>query len=108
MEQEPAGRGGGVDALLEHDQVHLAFGEHRGDLGEMADRAGHPGQAGDDEFVAGSKVVQALVPFRTTREPPGGGIGPDPVAAGGAQCVKLRVVGLRSCGDPSVAVTRHA
>ncbi|HEY3690704.1 MAG TPA: hypothetical protein VGL46_10410 [Pseudonocardiaceae bacterium] len=76
MEQEPTGWGGGVDALLEHDQVHLAFGERRGDLGEVADRAGHPGQAGDDEFVAGSKVVQALVPFQTAREPPGGGVGP--------------------------------
>lgn len=40
VEQEPAGWGGGVDSLLKHDQVDAAFGEERGDLGEVAHRGG--------------------------------------------------------------------
>jgi hypothetical protein len=46
VEGEPAGRGRGVDALLEHDQVDPAFGQERGGLGGGAHRAGHPGRAG--------------------------------------------------------------
>jgi len=42
VEQEPASWGGGVDALFEDDQVDVAFGEQRGDLGEVAHGAGHP------------------------------------------------------------------
>lgn len=51
MEQEPPGRGGGVDALLEHHQIDTAIGEQRCDLGEMAHRAGHPRQPSDHQLV---------------------------------------------------------
>jgi hypothetical protein len=52
--QEPVSRGGGVDALLEHDQVHLTLDEQRGDFGEVAHQAGRSGQAADDELVTGA------------------------------------------------------
>jgi hypothetical protein len=54
VEQEPPGPGGGIDSLFEHDKVNPALGEERGDLGEVAYRAGHPRQPGDDQLVAGA------------------------------------------------------
>jgi len=92
VEGEPAGRGGGVDALLEHDQVDPAVGQERGGLGEVAHRAGHPGQPGDGELVACPEVIEAVVPLGSPGELAGGGVGPDALAAGRAQRVKLGVV----------------
>jgi hypothetical protein len=43
----PAG-GGGVDSLLEHNQIDATVSEQRSDLGEMAYGARYPGQPGDD------------------------------------------------------------
>jgi hypothetical protein len=51
---KPVSRGGGVDALLEHDQVHAALVKQRGDFREVSDRTGHAGQPSDDQLVAGA------------------------------------------------------
>jgi hypothetical protein len=104
VEGEPPSRGGGVDALLEHDQVEPAVGQERGGLGEVAHRAGHPGQPGDRELVPAAEMIEAVVPLGPPGEPAGGGVGPDALAAGGAQRVELGVVPLRASGDPGVPV----
>ena len=82
MEGEPAGHGRGVDALLEHHQVDAALGQEGGDAGEMAYRAGHPGQPGDHELVPGPEVIEAGIPSGAAGQPPGSDIGPDPLAPG--------------------------
>ena len=107
VEGEPPGRGGGVDALLEHDQVDPALLEQRGDLGEVTHRAGHPGQPGDHELVAAPEMIEAVAPLRSPGELAGGGVGPVPLAAGGTQRVELGVVPLRASGDPGVPVPGH-
>ena len=60
----------------------------------MTHGAGHPGQPGDHEFVAGAQVIEARVPLRAASQPPGGRVGPDAFAPGGAQRVELGVITL--------------
>ncbi len=94
VEGEPAGHGGGVDALLEHDQVDAALGQEGGDAGEVAYRTGHPGQPGDHELVPGPEVIEAGIPFGAAGQAPGSDIGPDPLAPGIGQRVELGVIAL--------------
>jgi hypothetical protein len=47
VEQEPSGRGGGVDALFEHDQVDAALVECGGEFGHVPHRAEWARERGD-------------------------------------------------------------
>ena len=108
VEGEPPGHGGGVDALREHDQVDPALLKQRGDLGEVAHRAGHPGQPGDHELVPAAEMIEAVVPLGSPSELAGGGVSPVPLTARGPQRVELGVVPLRAGGDPRVPVPGHS
>ena len=63
-------------------------------LGEVAHRAGHPGQPGDHELVPGPEVIEAGIPFGAAGQAPGSDIGPDPLAPGIGQRVELGVIAL--------------
>jgi hypothetical protein len=104
---EPPGRGGGVDALLEYDQVDPALLRQRGDLGEVAHRAGHPGKPGDHELVAAPEMIEAVVPLGSPGELARAGVSPVPLTARGTQRAELGVVPLRASGDPGVPVPGH-
>ena len=49
---------------------------------------------GDHELVPGPEVIEAVVPLGSPGELAGGGVGPDALAAAGAQRVELGVVPL--------------
>ena len=66
-----------------------------------------PGQPGDRELVAAAEMIEAVVPLGPPGELAGGGVGPDALAADGAQRVELGVVPLRASGDPGVPVAGH-
>ncbi|WSA56692.1 transposase [Nonomuraea fuscirosea] len=72
MELQAPGRRGGVDALLEHQEVDLAPTKLRRQVQQVAQRAGGARQAGDDEGVAGPEVVQRLVELGASIDLPGG------------------------------------
>jgi hypothetical protein len=65
--------------------------------------SGPPREPGDDQFVAGVQISEALIPLGASGALAGGGVGPDSFASGGGQCVELGVVGLGAGGDPCVS-----
>ena len=56
VEEQPAYRRGGVDALLEDLESDLAFLQVDGELGEVFGRAAQPVQPGDHQDVPGPQV----------------------------------------------------
>jgi hypothetical protein len=61
VEEQPAAGSGGVDRLVEYDQVDVAGGELAGELDQVAHRAADAVELGDDQLVAGAQVVQGAV-----------------------------------------------
>ena len=82
--------------------------KQRGDLGEVAHRAGHPGKPSDHELVAAPEMIEAVVPLGSPGELARGGVSPVPLTARGTQRVELGVVPLRASGDPGVPVPGHS
>ncbi len=103
LEEHPPGRGGGVDALVEDDQVDTAALKILGQLDEVLEGTPEPVELGDDQLVAGPGDEEGLVEFGPAGEAPGGLVEMDLVAAGGAQRVMLAVGVLVAGGDPPVA-----
>ena len=60
MEHEFSGRGGGVEALLEADQVDAAGLEIVDGFEQFPERASEPVEANDAEAVTGSGVIDEL------------------------------------------------
>ena len=63
MEDQPTGRRGRVDLLLEDDQADAALAQLLGEGEEVLQRAHRLGQPGDDEHVALAQAGQGLASF---------------------------------------------
>lgn len=102
LEEHSAEGGGGVDALVEHDQVD-AFGlQLLGKLDEVFQRAAEPVELGDDELVALSGDEEGLVEFGATGKLAGRLVGEGPFAPCGFQGILLCfgvLIPLRYAGD---------
>jgi hypothetical protein len=61
MEDQPPGRCGRVDLLLEDDQADAALAQLVGKRQEVLERPHRAGQPGDDQHVARAQVGQRLV-----------------------------------------------
>jgi hypothetical protein len=103
VEEEPANRGAGVDALLEYAQFHAALLELGRDLGEVLYRAAEPVEFGDDQDVAGAEVAQRGSELGSGRELAGGGVDEQLVDTGISEQVALRVGVLVAGGYPAVS-----
>jgi hypothetical protein len=69
LEEHPAHRGRGVDALVEHDQVDATLVQPGRQLDEMFEGAAEPVEFGDDELVAtAAGDQQRLVEFGSAGE----------------------------------------
>lgn len=107
VELQTPGRGRGVDALLDHQQVDFAPSQVGGQIQQVAQGAGRPGQAGDDEGVTRSQVVQGFVQLGPAVELAGCLVDEDTVTSGGCQRVALAVGILVASADPAVADLAH-
>jgi len=90
LEEHPADRGGGVDALVEHHQVDAAGLQVGGQFEEVLERTAEPVEFGDDELVAGPvRGQQCLAELGAARELAGGLVEEDLVAADRLESVVL-------------------
>ncbi len=103
MAHQPPHRGGGIDALVEHHQVHLAALQVAGEVDEVRQRAAEPVKPGDHELVAGTGNHESVVELEAAGELAAGGVEKDPLAASGVECPMLSVEVLVARGDPPVA-----
>jgi hypothetical protein len=60
-EEQPADRGGGVDALVQHHQIHPAGLQLLGQLDQMLQRPAKPIELRDDELIALPHDQQNLI-----------------------------------------------
>jgi len=103
LEEHAPDGGGGVHALVEHDQVHAAGLEGGGEFDEVFEGPPEPVELGDDELVVFAEHEKCLVQLGAAGELAGGFVGEDPAAAGGVQGVGLSFGVLVAGGDPRVA-----
>jgi len=107
MEDQPPGRRGRVDVLLQHDQAGSALAQLAAERQEVLERPHGAGQPGDDEHVAVAQPVQGLVELGAGGVLAGGGVGEDLLASVGGQVIDLAVVVLAAGGHPRVPDLRH-
>ena len=107
VEDQPPGRRGGVDLLLQDDQADATLAQLVGQRQEVLQRPHGAGQPGDDEHVARAQVGQGLVELGAGGMLAGGGVGEDPLAPVGGQVIDLAVVVLAAGGYPRVPDLRH-
>ena len=103
VEQEPAGRGRGVDPLVQHHQIDPALVQLPGQLGEVAHRAGQPREPGHHDLVAGAQLLVEAIPIGAACELARGLVQEHPLTPGDAQSVELAVGVLLSGADPGVS-----
>lgn len=107
VEQEPSSWSGGVDVLLQHDEIDAVPVEPGGNLGQVPHGARHAGQAGNDQLVIGAQMVEAIVLLRPVGETTGDGISPHACTTRVVQSVELGVVALRAATHPRIPVACH-
>ncbi len=107
VEDQPPGRRGRVDLLLQDDQADAALAQLVGQREQVLQRPHGAGQAGDDEHVARAQVGQRLVELGAGGVLAGGGVGEDLAASVGGQVIDLAVVVLAAGGHPRVPDLRH-
>ena len=78
MENQPPGRRGGVDLLLQDDQADAALAQLLGERQQVLQRPHRARQPGDDEHVALAQVGQRLVELGAVGVLAGGGVGSCP------------------------------
>ncbi len=100
VEEQPATRGGGVNALGQRPQPDVTGLQVVDDLLEVAHRASEP--LGHHQGVAGPQVTQRLVQRRALGQRPGRVIGEGLLTASRRQCVGLRLGMLVAGRDPCV------
>jgi hypothetical protein len=104
LEEQPAHRRGGVDALVEHDEIHAAVLEQLGELDQVLERATEPIELGDYQLVAGPvRAQQRLVELGPSRQLSRRLVDEDLVATDGCQRVALRFGMLIPRRDPPIA-----
>jgi hypothetical protein len=91
MEEQPATRGGGVDALGQRPQPDVTRLQVVDDLLEVAYRASEPVQLGDHQGVAGPQVAQRFVQRSALGQRPRRVIGKGLLTASRRQRVVLRL-----------------
>jgi hypothetical protein len=96
VEQEPAGRGGGVDGLGQAAQRDAAPLQPLRDLGQVPQGAPEPVQTPADHGVPGAGGVEQLGQFAPVGASAARGLDEGALAAGGAQRVHLEVVVRRA------------
>ena len=103
LEEHPPDRGGGVDALVEHHQIHPGGLQLVRQLDEVLQGAAEPVELGDHQLVPRPQRPQRLVELGPAGELPGGDVGEDPLAAGAGESVGLGVGVLVAGRHPRVA-----
>ncbi len=103
LEEHAAHRGGGVDALVEHDQVDALGLQPLGQLDEVLQGAAEPVELGHHELVAIAGDQEGFVEFGASGELAGRLVGEDLLAAGRAERVLLRFGMLITSADPGHA-----
>jgi len=92
LDEQPAHRGGGVDALVEHDEIHAAALEQLGELDQVLQRATEPIELGHHQLVARPVLAQQrLFELGPSRQLPRRLVDEDLVATDGRQRVALRL-----------------
>jgi len=103
LEEHPSHNGGGVDALVEHHQAHVALLQAPRQGDEVLQGAAEPVEFGHHELVSVSGDHERLVELGTAGQLAGGLVHEHGVAPGGRECVVLGVGILVAGGDPPVA-----
>ena len=103
VEHELAGGRGGIETLLEADQVDAAGLEAVNGFEQLAQRASQTVEPGDAQAVTGSGVVDELGQTGAVRALSGGDVGEDADGARFEQAVSLGVEALVSGRDAGVA-----
>jgi hypothetical protein len=103
LEEHPAHGGGGVDALVEHHQVHAVLLQAARQADEVLQGAAKPVELGHHELVTTPGDHQCLVELRPAGQLTGGLIHEHGVAPSSREGVVLGVGILVAGGDPSVA-----
>jgi len=102
LEEHPTYRGGGVDALVEDDQVNAAGVQVVGQVDEVFQRSAEPVELGDDELVAAAASDgQCSFKFGPAGQFPGGVVDEDLFAAGRGERIVLRFGVLIAGGRPA-------
>src|SRR5271166_835417 len=107
MEDQPPGRRGGVDVLLQDDQAGAALAQLVSEREQVLQGPHRAGQPGDDEHVAPAQVGQGPVELGAGGVLAGGGVGEDLAASVGGQVIHLAVVFLAASRHPCVPDLGH-
>jgi hypothetical protein len=107
VEEQPADRGGGVDALLQDPQPDLALLQLDGQGGEVLDRPAEAVESSDDQDVARAQVPHGRVELRAGGQLAGRLVDEQLVAAGSGEQVALGVGVLVAFADAAVADQGH-
>jgi hypothetical protein len=100
LEEHAADGGGGVDALVQDDEVDAALLQLLGQGDEVFQGAAEPVELGEHQLVALAQDEQGLVEFGTAGEFPGRLVDEDLFVAGGFEGVELGFGVLVAGGDP--------
>jgi hypothetical protein len=81
LEEHAPNRSGGVDALVEHHQVHPGRLQIVRQLDQVLEGTAEPVELGDDQLIPRLQHAQRLVELGTPGELPRRGVSEDPLAA---------------------------
>src|SRR6266496_3179593 len=107
MEDQPPGRRGGVDLLLQDDQADAALAQLVGERQQVLQRPHRAGQPGDDEHVARAEIGERFVELGAGGVLAGSGVREDLGAPVAAPVIDLAGVLLAAGGHPRVPDLRH-
>jgi len=100
LEEHPAHGSGGVDPLVQHDEVDPAGLQQLREFDQVLERTAEPVELGDDQLVTRAVGGQkGLVQLGASRELARRLVGEDLLAAGGGERVVLRFGVLVASGD---------